>query len=164
MKHQFSKSWLTLISTFILTSHSWAQNSDYVQFSPIIVTSATATMDVNVQAAFSKDFKNATNITWMKLDKSTIVKFLLNNILHRVLYNQKGGQIYHLSYPEAKDLSTDITSLLTNRFKGYSILRGIHVIQDHLDVWIISLENDTKLIFVRIQEDETELAETYDKG
>ena len=164
MKHQFSKNWFTLFSAFILTCQSWAQSTDYVQLSPITVTSATATMDVNISAAFSKDFKNATNITWTKLDKNTMVKFLLNNILHRVLYNQKGGQIYHLSYPEAKDLSTDMTGLLTTRFKGYSILRGIHVIQDDLDVWIISMENDTKLIFVRIQDDETELAETYDKG
>lgn len=164
MKHQFSKSLLTLFSACILTSQSWGQKTDYVQLSPITVTSATATMDVNVEAAFSKDFKNATNITWTKMEKNTMVKFLLNNILHRVLYNQKGGQIYHISYPEAKDLSTVMTSLLTTSFKGYSILRGIHVIQDDLDVWIISMENDTKLIFVRIQDEETELAEIYDKG
>lgn len=164
MKHQFHKCLLTLFSAFVLISQAGAQSSDYVQLSPITVTSGITTMDVHVKAAFSKDFKNATNITWTKLEKNTMIKFVLNNILHRVLYNQRGGQVYHLSYPEAKDLSTDMTSLLTHRFKGYSVLRGIHVIQDNLDVWIISMENATKLIFVRIQEDETELAETYDKG
>lgn len=164
MKHQFHKCLLTLFSAFLLISQARAQSSDYVQLSPITVTSGIAAMDANVKAAFSKDFKNATNITWTKLEKNTIIKFILNNILHRVLYNQRGEQIYHLSYPEAKDLSTDMTSLLTNRFKGYSVLRGIHVLQDDLDVWIISMENDSKLIFVRIQENKTELAETYDKG
>lgn len=164
MKHQFQKCMLTLFSAFILTSQSWAQSADFVQLAPITVTSGTVTMDANVKAAFSKDFKEATNITWMKLDKNTMIKFILNNILHRVLYTQKGIQIYHLSYPEAKDLSAEMTSQLTHRFKGYFILRGIHVLQDDLDVWIISLENESKLIFVRIQEDDMELAETYDKG
>jgi hypothetical protein len=164
MKKQLIKKNIGLLTLlFLFVGKSYAQVPDYKELSPITITS-TGAMDENVKAAFNRDFKQVSNVTWFKMEKNTMIRFVMNNIIHRILYNQRGIQIYHIIYTEAKDMQSDVVNLVENSYGSYTLLRGIHILQGNIDIWIVCLEDSKNLIFVRVENGETELVEVHDRG
>ena len=161
MKKQFNYRWLTAVISLFLAGQATAQNT-FKELSPVTVTS-TAAMNEKVKKAFEQEYKDARIASWYKMDKNTMIKFVLNDIVQRILYNEKGQQIYHLSYYEEKTMPGDIVKLIRKSYATYTISQAINVKQDNRDIWVVTVENKSTYYFVRVEDGETELVETMEK-
>jgi hypothetical protein len=147
---------LALAALFISNTAIYSQ--DFKTLSPVtIISNTTGVMSEKVWATFQKEFKEAQNVTWYKNDKNYVIKFVLNEIAHQILYNAKGQKIYHLRYVEEPGLPADLVKLLKTTYRGFAIKLGIHIQQHNQSIWVMNLENSQHLIFVRVENGETEV-------
>lgn len=156
---------ITAIAAFVcITNTVQAQQPDNKNLPDVKVTSTIVKMDERVWNTFQDEFKGATNITWYKVDKDYLVKFILNDIAQKVLYNKKGQQLYHISYCEETSMPAAIISRLTKQFKGFTIKLSLKVEEDNRTIWVVNMENETKLLFVRVEDGEVELVKELENA
>lgn len=164
MKKLFIPRIIATAASLLLVSQLFAQQPDSKQLPDVTVTSSDLKMDERVWNNFQKEFKEATNVTWYKKDKTYIIKFILNEIAQTVLYSQKGQQVYHLSYVEEKNMPAAIKDQVKSVFYNYAITLSIKVEQGGRTIWVVNMENDKKLLFVRLENGEMELVEELDNA
>lgn len=163
MKKQINLRLLAVAVILLAAAPSFSQ--DFKTLSPVTVTSSSSgQMSEKVWTAFQSDFKDAQNVSWYKNDKNYMIKFVLNDIAQQVLYNSKGQQIYHLSYVEESNMPADVIKLIKNTYHSYNITLGIKIEQDGKNIWVINMEDAKKLLFVRIENNETELVKELEKA
>ncbi|MGE5107453.1 MAG: hypothetical protein ACM3H8_07905, partial [Sphingobacteriales bacterium] len=148
----------------ILLSTATSFSQDFKTLTPVVVSTSSGQMNEKVWSAFQSDFKDAKNVTWYKNEKNYMIKFVLNEIAQQVLYNSKGQQIYHLSYVEESGMPADVVKLIKATYYSYTITLGIKIEQDGKNIWVINLEDANKLLFVRIENNETELVKELEKA
>lgn len=167
MKHNFLKQLFVALSALMSTAVVVAQTEkpEYKELSPVTVTSnSIARMDEKVRVAFQKDFDKPTDVSWYKMDKNTHIYFLLEGIVHRILYNPRGKQIYHISYYEAATLPATVKSLLLANYPGFATQLALHVQQNGRDIWVANMEDEKKWLFIRIEDGDTEITNEMDRG
>ena len=161
MKKQINYRWLTAVISLFLAGQVTAQNT-FKELSPVTVTS-TATMNEKVKKVFEQEYKDARITSWYKTDKNTLIRFVLNDIVQHILYNERGRQIYHLSYYEEKNMPADVVKLIRHSYPGYTISQAVNVKQDNRDIWVVTAEDQTTYYFIRTEDGETELVKTMEK-
>ncbi|MBI1780318.1 MAG: hypothetical protein HYR66_02970 [Sphingobacteriales bacterium] len=149
---------ITAITLFAcITNLLMAQQTDSKNLPDVKVTSTIVKMNERVWNTFQDEFRGATNVTWYKVDKDYLIKFVMNDIAQKVLYNKNGQQIYHISYFEEHEVPVTISTRLKNQFKGFSIKLALMVEENERVIWVINMENEEKLLFIRIEDGEVEL-------
>ncbi len=148
-----------VIGTVLLVSTNTliAQQTDSKELPGVTVTSDAPKMSAIVLASFEKDFKGAANVTWYKLDKNFLIKFILGEIDQKVLYSAMGRQIYHISDLKQKFTPDDIRNLMNINFPGYSIIGTTRVEQDNRAIYVVNLENKNSEVVARVENSEAEM-------
>lgn len=156
---------ITAIAVFTCIANSLkAQQPNSKNLPDVKVTSTIVKMDERVWNSFQDEFKGATNVTWYKLDKDYLIKFIMNDIAQKVLYNKKGQQIYHISYCAETNMPAEVVRQLNNSFKGFSIKLSFKVEEEGRTIWVVNMENESKLLFVRIEDGELELVKELENA
>jgi hypothetical protein len=143
---------------------SFGQQTDVKSLPEVTVTSSAATMSSMVWANFQKDFKGATNVTWYKIDKDFLIKFIMGEISQRALYNSKGHQIYHISYVGEKFTPDDVKDLLKSAFGTYLIIGSTKVEEAGRTIYVVNLQNKKNVALARVEDGEAEMVALYKRG
>ena len=131
---------------------------------PAVTVTSTANVNQKVSQAFHSNFKDAVNATWYRLDKDYLVEFITGDMNHRALYQRNGAIIYHISYGHENDLPKEVRRLVKSNYVDFNIVQAINVQEDNRDIWVVSLEDDKKLIMARVEDGALEEVSNMDKA
>ena len=131
---------------------------------PPVTVTATTNIAKAVTKSFESSFKDATNAQWYKLNKRYMVDFMSKDQKNKALFQKNGSIVYHLTYGYEKNLPDDVRKLVKGNYVEYDILNAINVEQDNRNIWVINVQNDKKLVVVRVEEGQLEEVYNYDRS
>jgi hypothetical protein len=141
-----------------------AQEKDSITTLPTITVTSTTVVNNEVDKAFKKAFPTAQDLKWYEMGKFYIAKFIENDMKHNALFTKKGYLKYDISYGYEKDLPDDIRTRIREAFEEYKISHVAHVKEADRNVWVATMESLNHIILVRVEGDEMELVEKYEKS
>ena len=156
------KIWIHIfIFSFIIIKSGFGQEK--VVTLPEIKVKATTEVNQRLYDAFRKSFPNADNLAWYKYDRDYLAKFIIKDMGHNALYRQKGLMVYDISYGYEHNLPADTKELIERNYDNYKIIRAINVKASGRNIWIVKLEGMKKYLTVRIEDQEIDEVESYNK-
>lgn len=130
------------------------------------IKSAAYLNDINTKAArdFLRRYEQAIDPNWYKVTGGYIVKFMLNNILHRAAYTNPGEWLYTILYYKEKTMSKAIRDIVKRVYYDYSITQ-IEEIQapGKPVVYIVHMEDAATWRNVQVCEGEMETVLVFNK-
>jgi hypothetical protein len=130
---------------------------------PTVTITSTTNVSEKVSDAFSKEFTEAENPRWYKLNKNYLVTFIEKDMDNKALFKKNGYMIYHIAYGKEQNLPDDVRKLIKSNYVDFDITNTFNVHQDKRNIWIANLEDAKKLVIVRIEEGAIEEVGNYDK-
>jgi len=121
--------------------------------SPETISTPTYYNDVNPRAMrhFLTNFPKVSEEKWYFTSKLTVSTFILNGINYRVDYDRRGNWIETLRAYDERKLPADLYQAVGYSYPGYKITLVQDIEQPvHATVYIVHLENETKLINLQI--------------
>ena len=112
---------------------------------------------------FSWTFENAEDIAWGKVDDNVLAEFTQGNIKNRALFDKRGNLIYTIAYSDEKLLPQYCRQMVHNLYANYKINQVARVNEALREIWVVKLETSDKLLTVRIENDEPEEVEKFQK-
>jgi hypothetical protein len=143
------------------TSHAQA---DSMKTLPPVIVSNTAYINKEVTKSFEKDFKEAVDPMWYKMDKDYLVTFISNDMKNNALYKQSGKMVYNIQFGDEKNLPDAIKDQVHGAYADYKITKAVNVKMNNRDVWVVNLEGMKRLIIVRAEEGQLEEVNNYVKA
>lgn len=122
--------------------------------------------DVNVNAVrdFSKNFRKATAVKWVKNDNGASVYFAIDGVKMRTSYNTKGRREYTLKYYNESGLPADIRHLVRSTYYDYRIAIATEVVRNEHVSYLIKMENDKEFMTVKVDDGDLSVFERTTKG
>ena len=160
--NQVLRSALIFIFSILFANNLFAQ----VVLPEVTVTSTTSSAAINekVSKSFAKSFKETSNSKWFEINKRYLVKFISNDLKNQALFTKNGTLIYHIVYGYEKNLPANTKSLVKSKYFDYTITSAINVKQDQRDIWVVNLEDDKKYVIVRVEENEMQEIQNFNKA
>lgn len=93
-----------------------------------------------------------------------IVRFSKNNIFHRVEYNQKGHWLSTTKFYSPEYLSSSVRESVMSTYYNYKMFCIAEVIVGNRTAFIVTLEDESTWLKVRLMGDKMEEVEAYKKG
>jgi hypothetical protein len=108
-------------------------------------------MDVNINAVrdFTKKYKNATGVKWVKNENGPSVYFVMDGVKMRSSYNTKGRKEYVLKYYDESKLPTEVRHLVRSTYYDYTIAIATEVVRNGNVSYLIKMENDKEYLTVK---------------
>lgn len=141
-----------------------AQEKDSVITLPTVTVTSGAKVTKEVDKAFKTTFPGAENLKWYNLNKDYLAKFIQKDMSHNTLFTKRGYMKYDISYGYENNLPEDIKTKVKSSYDSYKITRVANVKADDRNVWVINLESLNAYILVRIENDEMEEVEKFNKS
>ena len=177
MKTPIYRQFSFLLATILITGSTFSQSSnflegnklkfsipDYREDSKGHKTTTDPVVSSKTLNAFASMFKGASDIRWFESDNKFLVKFYKNGRQNTALYNKKGMHLYTISYGTEKHLPVDVRSLVKSTYFDFEITLSIEVNSLGKTAWIAKMENDKRLITVRVLDDEMDEIENFRKS
>ena len=153
-----------LLVVCIGTGKLIAQEKDSVTTLPSISITSGTVITKAVDKAFKKAFPQAKNLKWYNLDKHYLAKFIENDMKHQAVFTQKGYMNYVVSYGTEQHLPSGIRDKIQGAYEDYKITHVANVKVGGRDIWVTNLESLNHMVRVRLEEDELEEVEKYDRS
>ncbi len=131
---------------------------------PAVTITASSKVPNEVSKSFMSSFQNATKPLWYKMDKDYFVKFITGDQKNHALFAKNGALIYHISYGHEQNLPDEIRDMVKTHYGQYNITMAIFVNQEDRKIWVINLENDKKLVIVRMEDGDLEEVRNLNKS
>jgi len=131
---------------------------------PDVTVTSTTNVSKKVSDIFKATFPDAQNAKWSKLNKDFLVEFITADLNNRVLFHKNGAIVYHIRYGGEKNLPTEVRKLVKSNYFDYNIIKAINVQEDNRDIWIVNLEDNKKLLIVRVEGGELEEVSNLNKS
>ncbi len=168
---------LLLGTTFVLTSSIIAQSADFLAFQQVknpipdyrVDSKGNSTITDPVVSpktlnSFAGMFKGAANARWFELDNKFLVKFNKDGRETTALFSKKGKHIYTISYGSEKHLPADVRYRIKSSYFDHEITFVIEVNSLGKTAWLAKLEDEKRMITVKVVDDEMEETENYRKS
>jgi hypothetical protein len=122
-------------------------------------------MDVNINAVrdFSKNFKNASGVKWVKHENGASVYFAVDGVKMRSTYNTKGRKEYTLKYYDEFSLPTNVRHLVRSTYYDYRIAIATEVIRNEHVSYLVKMENDKEFLTIKVDDGELSVFEKMTK-
>jgi len=130
---------------------------------PAVTVTSTANVNQKVSQAFHSDFKDAVNATWYRLDKDYLVEFITGDMNNRALYKKNGMLVYQIGYGHENDLPKEVRRLVKSNYIDFNIVQAINVQEANRNIWVINLEDNSKLVMARVEDDALEEVSNFNK-
>lgn len=137
---------------------------DSMKTLPPVVISSTTNVSKAVTTSFEKQFKDAVDPIWYKMDKDYLVTFIQNDMKNNAVYKANGKLVYNIQFGGEGNLPEEIKSQVKGTYTDYNITKAVNVKINNRDVWVINLEGLKRLIIVRAEEGELEEVNNYVKS
>ena len=159
------KKQLVLILAVLLFSESRliAQNDSIVSLPPITIT-ATSEVGTSVNNAFMKTFPDAMNVSWYKFDKDYLSRFIENDMDHNALFKKNGVLKYDVSFGYSQNLPGDVLHTVEAAYPDHQITRTFRVKEGGRDIWVVNLEGIKNYVTARIENNELEEVQRFNKS
>jgi hypothetical protein len=133
---------------------------------PDVTVTSTTNVSKKVADIFKATFPDAENATWSKLNKDFLVDFITKDLKNRVLFQRNGSIVYHIKYGHEKNLPEEVRKLIksTYSYVDLNITNAINVQEDRRNIWVVNLEDNKKLVVVRVEEGELEEVSSLNKS
>lgn len=169
----------TLFSTMLLisaVSFSASANAQEYAFNKSLVTAVNpypeketrivVETEVNINAVrdFSKNFKNATSVKWVKNENGASVYFVADGVKMRSSYNTKGKREYILKYYDESRLPANIRHLVRSTYYDYRIAIVTEVERNEETSYLVKMENDKEFLTIKVDDGELSVFEKTTKG
>ena len=122
--------------------------------------------DINTRAArdFIKRYGAAVDPDWYKIKDGYIVKFMLNNILHRAAYDNSGEWMYTILYYRESAMLKEVRAIVKRVYYDYRItqVEEIHA-PNRPVVYNVHMEDATTWRNVQVCDGEMVTAEVLNK-
>lgn len=92
-----------------------------------------------------REFKDASNITWMLIKDGIIGSFTKDEVKTTVIYDTKGRWIQTLKYISENKMPKDVTSVIRSFYPGYQISLLVEVQEQDLIFYIIEIHDTITL-------------------
>jgi hypothetical protein len=168
----------TLFSTMILIStitFSASANAQEYAFNKSLVTVVNPyaekeskivdETEVNINAVrdFSRKFKNAANVKWVKNENGSSVYFVMDGVKMRSSYNTKGKREYILKYYDEVRLPETIRHLVRSSYYDYRIAIVTEVERNGEISYLVKMENDKEFMTIKVDDGELSVFEKTTK-
>ncbi|MGZ3838130.1 MAG: hypothetical protein ACXVMS_09270 [Flavisolibacter sp.] len=137
---------------------------DSMKTLPPVVIYAKSNVDKAVRESFDKQFKDAMNQQWFRMNKDYLVTFITEDMKNNALFKKNGKLIYHIRFGQESNLPPDIKKQVQEAYTDYNITRAVNVKYNNRDLWVVNLEGLKKYIIVRVEDGELQEVENYDKA
>ena len=121
--------------------------------------------DVNINAVrdFTKKYKNASGVKWVKNDNGSSVYFVMDGVKMRSSYNTKGRKEYTLKYYDESKLPTEVRHLVKSTYYDYTIVIATEVVRNENVSYLIKMQNDIEFLTVKFDSGELSVFERTTK-
>lgn len=131
---------------------------------PDVTITSTTNVSKKVSDIFKATFPDAQDARWSKLDKDFLVDFITADLNNRVLFHKNGAIVYHIKYGGEQNLPKEIRRLVKSNYVDFTISKAINVLEDKRNIWVVNLEDDKKILVVRVEGGELEEVSNLKKG
>ena len=154
MTTQIKFRFIGLLASLFIISNSFSQLSNVENLQSSFANISYDKDYTNVQTEFQKLFSNAENISWYNVKKNFGATFTINDLRYRVLLNQKGKLMFKITYGKEKHLPPDIRKMVKRYYVEFFIKAASLVEEADRKIWVINLEDDSKYVIVRVEDNE----------
>jgi hypothetical protein len=144
------------------TNLAVAQDTMYTLPPVVIITKTNVNKAVN--DAFTKEFKDAMDPVWYRMNKDYLVNFITTDMKNSALFKKNGRLVYHIRYGHQNNLPEDVLAKVQQAYADYNITNAVNVRENNRDIWVVNLEGLKKLIVVLVEEGELEEVGNYNKS
>ena len=106
---------------------------------------------------------NAENVSWYQVNKGFVAKFTINDLMYQVLFNRKGRLVYKITYGKETHLPPDIRKMVKGNYVEFIITAASLVEEADRKIWVINIEDDSKYVIVRVENNEMDENLKYKK-
>jgi hypothetical protein len=122
-------------------------------------------IDKRAAAHFRKQFPNVNNAYWYKTsDGGYIASFRENSVETKVAYNNHGRLHHTISYYGESDLSRNVWETVKSAYYAYNILKIAEININDKTVYMVYMQDETRLKTVRVSDGEVEEVQSFIKG
>lgn len=164
MTTQFISRFVALLASAVLMSSSFAQVSEFKNLHRLLGNGIPLKVYQNILDEFDKQFIGAENVSWEKVQDNYLAKFSLGDIKKRVLLNPKGKLVYEITYGTEKHLPAHLRKYFKRRYVESTITSVIFVEEAGRSICVVNMEDDSRYIIVRVENDEIEEVGNYNKA
>ncbi|TCC84025.1 hypothetical protein FBD94_17835 [Pedobacter hiemivivus] len=130
-----------------------------------ILGTASRTVVTNaVSKSFNELFKDAIAPQWYEVNKRYVVNFIMNDQKNRAVFTKGGSLVYHLVYAAENEIPEDVKSIVKDKYPDYKITFSVQVEQGDAKVWFINVEDATKILILKVYNDEMTVVNTIKKA
>jgi hypothetical protein len=138
----------------LFARNSFAQEVTRIDTLPVLVITAKSLVPREVTTAFKKDFQDAVNPKWFKMEKNYLIKFITRDQNNHALYHKNGYLYYHIAYGKENSLPESTKAQIKKEYPNGEIISAIRVNQDRRSIWLVNLKVGKLLILTREEDGE----------
>ena len=153
-----------LLALLTVASASNAQSTGYQNSKPVYITGTTLKLKENILVGFNSRFAGANNARWFQHENNFLVKFTMDGLEQRAMFDKKARLIYTISYGFEKNLPTDVRKTLKSLYVEFNIGSAIKILEAGRTIWVVSVEDENDAILVRVEDREFEEVQKYRKA
>src|SRR5687768_7573970 len=158
----------TIVFGFSANAQDFAFNSKPVAVNPYPETGnkIVSEMDVNIHATrdFKRNFKNATDVKWVKHENGASVYFKNDGLKMRSSYNINGKKEYTLKYYEETKMPSDLRKLVRSNYYDHNIVIVTEVNRHNHTSYLVKMENEKEYLTLKISDEEMTVFEKTNKA
>lgn len=155
---------IILASLLLGNSQLFAQEKDSLITLPeITITGSTKVSNV-LNKAFTRAFPNAERVSWYKLNKDFLTKFIQNDMDHNALFKKNGVMKYDISFGYEEHLPEEVRNMVQSSYSDFKITRAIDVKEAGRDIWVVNLEGMKNYVIVRVEDQQLEEVQRFKKA
>ncbi|MBO9203837.1 MULTISPECIES: hypothetical protein [Niastella] len=112
--------------------------------------------------SFTKQYANATDITWSRANnREQVVRFFMNGIQSRIFFNNKGRQTAMIRYYTEDKLPKEPKQLVKSAYYDYHIFVVVEVTVDNKTAYLVTIKNETNTKTIRVLNGEMDVIEEF---
>jgi hypothetical protein len=112
---------------------------------PITANLPLNEVSIRAYRYFHKEWPVISGETWYKAENELMVVFSSHAHRMKAFFNLKGAFLYSLEYYAGKDLSTELATLLRNKFPSFRINTVTEVSNQDQTAFYITIENSAQV-------------------
>jgi hypothetical protein len=128
-------------------------------------SSASNTISTRAMNDFKKTFEGVTDATWYTTDdKGYIARFNKDQVQTMVAYDHKGRWHHTIRYYGEKQLPRDVRSIVKSSYYDYAILGVTEVFYNDQTIYMVNVQDDTRLKTIAVFNDEMQEIRSLVRG
>lgn len=117
-------------------------------------TSKSVTVNPKMQQSFYRHFENAQNVYWETVNNENFAHFTIEDRNGLAAIGKKGQINSTVLYGTEQHLPAEEKKLVQSIYHNYAITATQQVTKNHNNLWIVTLQNSTQIIKVKLMNDE----------